>query len=357
MRTGIARHLSWLLIMLASSGCFTPWVMDRAAGVEYAGCGIPPGARVTIEHLAILASGDLTLDARVESPEGVMVRGQPSGAFRARARVALERALRLAMMDPGSSGEITLSGLDDSGCRPRVVRTEVVVAADRWIRYGGRSSCEESDEDVLVWVPPSSVTVSEAQRDTVAAKFRLSPAWSAATDSVSVRLAPDERSRLERVPPMPAYYALVPLTAVADLIGLGAAKTFVFSVDTLLRVIYLAFVPLGAAEAVIAPAAIPPRTSSAGANLGGTDLSSRTLSGSYRCVRLAGAQLYGATARAGLDLTDADMFRANLSHADLRNASGLTQAQLDAACGDSETLVPAGLKPPGPCGPPVQGSH
>jgi hypothetical protein len=54
-----------------------------------------------------------------------------------------------------------------------------------------------------------------------------------------------------------------------------------------------------------------------------------------------------------VDLSLADLERANLIDADLRGAylSGakLTQEQLDEACGDANTKLPEGLKPPKPC--------
>lgn len=44
------------------------------------------------------------------------------------------------------------------------------------------------------------------------------------------------------------------------------------------------------------------------------------------------------------DVTRMNLRDANLSGADLRNARGLTQAQLDQACGDRRTRLPRGLR-------------
>jgi uncharacterized protein YjbI with pentapeptide repeats len=66
----------------------------------------------------------------------------------------------------------------------------------------------------------------------------------------------------------------------------------------------------------------------AGATFRGTDLSG---------ANLAHAMLDGA------DLTGARMTITSIKGTDLTHAKGLTQAQLDAACGDAETKVPAGL--------------
>ncbi|MEI9886675.1 MAG: pentapeptide repeat-containing protein [Rhizomicrobium sp.] len=66
-----------------------------------------------------------------------------------------------------------------------------------------------------------------------------------------------------------------------------------------------------------------------GATFRGTDLSG---------ANLAHADLDGA------DLTGAVMTITSLKGTDLTKAKGLTQAQLDAACGDAETKAPAGLK-------------
>jgi uncharacterized protein YjbI with pentapeptide repeats len=68
-----------------------------------------------------------------------------------------------------------------------------------------------------------------------------------------------------------------------------------------------------------------------GADLKGADLTHASFVGAY----LAGADLKGAR----LDGT-------NLSGAELQHARGLTQAQLDRACGDPSTRLPPGLHIP-----------
>jgi uncharacterized protein YjbI with pentapeptide repeats len=66
-----------------------------------------------------------------------------------------------------------------------------------------------------------------------------------------------------------------------------------------------------------------------GASFRGTDLSA---------ANLAHAKLDGA------DLSGAIMDITSIKGTDLRQARGLTQKQLDQACGDADTRVPAGLK-------------
>jgi uncharacterized protein YjbI with pentapeptide repeats len=46
----------------------------------------------------------------------------------------------------------------------------------------------------------------------------------------------------------------------------------------------------------------------------------------------------------GSDFTAAKLDNANLSGADFETAKGLTQSQLDVACGDKDTKLPKGLK-------------
>ncbi len=63
---------------------------------------------------------------------------------------------------------------------------------------------------------------------------------------------------------------------------------------------------------------------------------------SFRDANLAGANL----AHAKLDDADfagADLTITSFKSTDLRRAKGLTQKQLDAACGDAETKLPQGL--------------
>ena len=64
------------------------------------------------------------------------------------------------------------------------------------------------------------------------------------------------------------------------------------------------------------------------ANLTDANLSRATLVGAY----LGGARMHGAV-----------LTHANLAGAELAEAIGLTQAQLDAACGDASTTLPTGM--------------
>lgn len=62
----------------------------------------------------------------------------------------------------------------------------------------------------------------------------------------------------------------------------------------------------------------------------------------FRGTDLSGANLAHATLD-GADMTGARMTITSIKGTDLTRTKGLTQAQLDAACGDAETRVPAGL--------------
>ncbi len=64
---------------------------------------------------------------------------------------------------------------------------------------------------------------------------------------------------------------------------------------------------------------------------------------SFRGADLAGANLAHANVD-DADFTDADLSITSLKGTDLSKARGLTQPQLDKACGDADTKVPAGLK-------------
>jgi len=62
----------------------------------------------------------------------------------------------------------------------------------------------------------------------------------------------------------------------------------------------------------------------------------------FRGTDLSGANLAHANLD-GADLTGAVMTITSIKGTDLTHARGLTQQQLDSACGDAETKVPAGL--------------
>jgi uncharacterized protein YjbI with pentapeptide repeats len=66
---------------------------------------------------------------------------------------------------------------------------------------------------------------------------------------------------------------------------------------------------------------------------------------SFRGTNLSGANLAHADLD-GADFTGADLNVTSFKGTDLRKARGLTQAQLDKACGDAGTKAPAGLKVP-----------
>ena len=64
---------------------------------------------------------------------------------------------------------------------------------------------------------------------------------------------------------------------------------------------------------------------------------------SFRGTELSGANLAGAKLD-GADLTGASTHITSFLGTDLTHVKGLTQAQLDVACGDAKTKVPAGFK-------------
>ena len=74
------------------------------------------------------------------------------------------------------------------------------------------------------------------------------------------------------------------------------------------------------------------------ANLTGADLSNANLA----WADLTGADLTGANL-SGARLFEAILPNAKLRGADLRDAGNLTQRQLDVACGDENTKLPQGL--------------
>lgn len=64
---------------------------------------------------------------------------------------------------------------------------------------------------------------------------------------------------------------------------------------------------------------------------------------SFRGTELSGANLAGAKMD-GADLTGAKTSITSFLGTDLRHVKGLTQAQLDVACGDAATKLPPGLR-------------
>ena len=64
---------------------------------------------------------------------------------------------------------------------------------------------------------------------------------------------------------------------------------------------------------------------------------------SFRNTDLSGANMAGAKMD-GADLTGARTSITSFLGTDLRKVKGLTQKQLDAACGDTKTRLPPGLK-------------
>ena len=62
----------------------------------------------------------------------------------------------------------------------------------------------------------------------------------------------------------------------------------------------------------------------------------------FKSANLIGANL-AAAALAGADFTGANLAHANIASTDLSQTRGLTQAQIDEACGGPSTRLPAGL--------------
>ena len=84
------------------------------------------------------------------------------------------------------------------------------------------------------------------------------------------------------------------------------------------------------------------RANLAGANLTRADLFGANLTrANLASANLSGANLTRANL-AGANLFAADLFGANLSAANLRHSLNLNQGQLDKACGDAKTKLPAG---------------
>ena len=78
----------------------------------------------------------------------------------------------------------------------------------------------------------------------------------------------------------------------------------------------------------------------------GADLTNATL----RLSNIARARFSGATMN-GTDMTNAFTYATRFEGTDLSTVKGLTQAQVDVACGDAKTRLPSALKRPGgwPC--------
>ena len=88
------------------------------------------------------------------------------------------------------------------------------------------------------------------------------------------------------------------------------------------------------------------------AELGRVNFSKANITGtSFPMANLSRAELRGATFEGPIDLTDAFLFLARLEELDLSQATGLQQLQIDLACGDAATKLPAGITTPAtwPC--------
>ncbi|HEY4020064.1 MAG TPA: pentapeptide repeat-containing protein [Pseudonocardiaceae bacterium] len=104
--------------------------------------------------------------------------------------------------------------------------------------------------------------------------------------------------------------------------------------------------PLLVRASDLARAGVPRRKDRRGADLIGKDLRGADLRGaSLRGAYLIGADLRGTRLELA-DVTGADLRGANLAGTDLSDTLFLTQVQLDAAHGDQETRIPAGLTRP-----------
>jgi uncharacterized protein YjbI with pentapeptide repeats len=71
----------------------------------------------------------------------------------------------------------------------------------------------------------------------------------------------------------------------------------------------------------------------------------------FGLANLARADFRGAKFEGTLDFSQAYLYRTRLEGLDLSKATGLEQWQVDLACGDERTILPAGIKPHGdwPC--------
>lgn len=83
------------------------------------------------------------------------------------------------------------------------------------------------------------------------------------------------------------------------------------------------------------------------ADLGRAQFDGADISGSrFSLANLARADFRGITSDAALDFKGAFMFLARLEGVDLSTATGVIQAQVDIACGDDSTILPADLTRP-----------
>ncbi|MCM2292742.1 pentapeptide repeat-containing protein [Allorhizobium sp. BGMRC 0089] len=71
----------------------------------------------------------------------------------------------------------------------------------------------------------------------------------------------------------------------------------------------------------------------------------------FSFANLSRATLINARTDGGMNFTDSFLFRTRIEGLDLSTAKGLTQDQIDLACGDDKTILPADLKKPSawPC--------
>jgi uncharacterized protein YjbI with pentapeptide repeats len=88
-----------------------------------------------------------------------------------------------------------------------------------------------------------------------------------------------------------------------------------------------------------------------GANFAGADLRDvNAFAGVFSSANFTGADMTNSSwvgaHLGGARLAGAKLSGANLSGAELEGAHGLTQAQLNAACGDADTRLPGGLTVP-----------
>ncbi len=88
------------------------------------------------------------------------------------------------------------------------------------------------------------------------------------------------------------------------------------------------------------------------AELGRADFEGATLNGSkFSLTNLSRARFGGAKIGGPVDFTSAFLLLTRIEGVDLSTATGLDQKQIDIACGDSKTRLPAGLTAPAswPC--------